>query len=188
MRLGFISERYESAGRGPGTISPFSDDPGGKSYGIYQFSESTLLSYVNQSQFEFKAKAFTDDFDSEWIGIANKYSAEFALDQHIFTTKRLYLPHIIGANIVGYSTWSRKIQEAVFSISVQHGGAAEIIKNGHSPDTVDVVEQVKGLYRKRWEYVKKLHLSDRLKNALQNRYQSELVAVLNIEELNYEFA
>ncbi len=40
-RLGALSERYESGGRGPGTVSTGVGDPGGVSYGLYQLATRT---------------------------------------------------------------------------------------------------------------------------------------------------
>lgn len=40
-RLGALSERFESGGRGPGTISGGESDPGGVSYGTYQLASRT---------------------------------------------------------------------------------------------------------------------------------------------------
>jgi hypothetical protein len=37
-RLGSVSERYESSGRGPGTVSSGAGDPGGVSNGVYLLS------------------------------------------------------------------------------------------------------------------------------------------------------
>ena len=38
QRIGGLSERYESGGRGPGTVSSGAGDPGGVSYGTYQLA------------------------------------------------------------------------------------------------------------------------------------------------------
>lgn len=45
---GQTSEHYESGSRGPGTISSGIGDHGGMSYGSYQLSKSTVMSYVRQ--------------------------------------------------------------------------------------------------------------------------------------------
>lgn len=184
MTLGFISERYESSGRGPGTISKPGKDPGGKSYGIYQLSRKTLWDYVQQSEFQFNNTLFTSEFDEEWIRITERYTIEFALDQRLFITKRLYLPCIIFARSLGYDTWSRKIQESVFSLAVQHGGADQIVKSAYAQGT-SVDTQVGLLYAQRWAYVKNLGLSDQLKASLQNRYKHELTDVLNLWESTF---
>ncbi|WP_330873180.1 hypothetical protein [Xanthomonas fragariae] len=47
------SSRYESSGRGAGTISTGKNDHGGVSYGTYQLSTSqgTLQEYLDQSRY-----------------------------------------------------------------------------------------------------------------------------------------
>jgi hypothetical protein len=40
-RIGAIAERFESGGRGPGTVSSGAGDPGGISYGTYQLASRT---------------------------------------------------------------------------------------------------------------------------------------------------
>ena len=49
--LGDLSSRYESSGD-PGTVSSGYGDPGGKSYGLYQFSSNagTLDEYIQWLQ------------------------------------------------------------------------------------------------------------------------------------------
>lgn len=185
-RLGFISEQFESGGRGPGTISNVTDDPGGKSYGTYQLSKNTLWEYVRQAAFLFKGELFTTEFDREWYAVAEKYTIEFALDQHLFITKRLYLPRVVYARSLSYDTWSRRIQESVYSIAVQHGAATKIIKDAYVSN-VSVEEQVEELYQKRWLYVRSLKLSPRIKEALKNRYVRELKAVMKISESDFGF-
>lgn len=181
MRLGFISERFESGNAGPGTISNSEGDPGGKSYGIYQLAKLTLMSYRAVAAFNFPGALYDATFDCAWTETAIDYPVEFALDQHLYITKKLYLPNILLAKSLGYYTASRKIQEAVFSIAVQHGKAAKIIKDAYV-DNMDVDSQIRKLYEKRSEYVSGLSLSPALKQALQRRYQEEVCEVLNILE------
>lgn len=185
MNLGYISEQFESGGLGPGAISNVPDDPGGKSYGIYQLSRLTFYQYVNQAPFKFEGQPFTEEFDRDWIATAKNYTEEFRLDQYLFITKKLYLPVVILARSLGYATNSRKIQEALYSIAVQHGGASKIITVAFSA-TAKVKEQVALLYKERLAYVKRLSLSDRLKLVLENRYECELAAVMCVAESNCE--
>lgn len=185
MKLGFISARFESGGMGPGIISKAGDDPGGKSYGTYQLSKTTLLSYLAQSPFKFCAQAFTEEFDNEWRSFAEDYTLEFGLDQYLFITKKLYLPNILVARTIGYDTWSRRIQEAIYSTAVQHGAAEKLIRKAFVSN-VSVAVQVDKLYATRSEYVRGLNLSDALRRALLKRYLAEQRAVMSIEECDYE--
>ncbi len=54
--LGKLSEKYESGGRGPGTVSSGKGDPGGVSYGTYQ-----LASKIGRAD-EFVKKYYPDEF------------------------------------------------------------------------------------------------------------------------------
>lgn len=179
--LKFISRQFETNNAGPGTISKVSDDPGGKSYGVYQLSEDTLLEYLKVSVFKPTSEVFSRGFDLEWEKFARDNPTKFTLDQHVFIFKKLYTPNITLAGELGFSVDSRKIQEAIFSIAVQHGGAAKIIRyavaSGKSTDN-----QVRALYEARVKYVKDLNLTPRLKEALFARYMRELQAVLKIAE------
>lgn len=179
MRLGFISEQFESGNKGPGVISQPGEDPGGKSYGVYQLSRSTLLAYLKQDSFKFPSTPFSEEFDDEWMFTADMYDYEFALDQHLFITKTHFMPAIIYAGFLGYNTESTRIQEAVFSTSVQHAGVNTILKNAFA-SSASVDDQLIQLYQSRWLYVKALKLPDRIKIILQRRYTTELRAVRNI--------
>lgn len=181
MELGYISAQFESK-TDPGVISDNPNDPGGKSYGIYQLSKVMLFKYVKQSSFVIKGMISTVAFDAYWKKVANEYPVEFALDQHIFITKELYLPNAIYAKDLGYDTSSRKTQEMVFSIAVQHGGAKSILKMGYVEDALSVEEQVEEVYKARLEYVLKLGLHPQILASLRNRYVVELAAVLAIQE------
>jgi len=181
MKLGFVSEHFESGGFGPGIISHMADDPGGKSYGTYQLSKVTLLEYLRESSFKFyDSVVFSSTFDDEWLEIAKEYPNEFALDQHLYVTKKMYLPNILFAKSIGYNTGGRKIQESVFSIAVQHGKAKQIIKDAYV-DNTDVDSQIRKLYEVRSAYVNALELTASLKQALLSRYEKELIMVLSIE-------
>src|SRR4051812_387517 len=55
-RLGVLSAKFETGGRGPGTVSSGRGDPGGVSYGSYQMSSKrgVVGRFVNQADFPFK--------------------------------------------------------------------------------------------------------------------------------------
>ena len=57
--LGELSAKYETGGRGPGTVSTGSGDPGGVSYGSYQMATKTgtVARFVGQKGFQ-----WADDF------------------------------------------------------------------------------------------------------------------------------
>ena len=55
--LGELSAKYETGGRGPGTVSTGSGDPGGVSYGSYQMATKmgTVARFVAQTGFQWAA-------------------------------------------------------------------------------------------------------------------------------------
>lgn len=185
MELGSISAQFES-NHDVAAISDNPNDPGGKSYGTYQLSKVMLFDYIKQTPFTLKGMISTDAFDSYWRKVACEYPIEFALDQRLFITKKLYLPNAIYAKDLGYDTDSRKIQEAIFSIAVQHGGVKTILKDGFVSSD-DVHEVLGSLYHTRLHYVLSLGLSESLKTALKNRYIWELKALFDLQEEFYGF-
>jgi len=131
--LGFVSEKYESGGRGVGTISNGKGDPGGKSYGKYQLASKTgtLNTYLKKSGYS-KQFAGMDiggkEFDAKWKYLA-KNDKNFEESQHDFIAKTHYLPAINHAAKLGFPVDDRRVQEMIWSGSVQHGGIKKILTN-----------------------------------------------------------
>ena len=110
--LGKTSEKYESGGKGPGTINNYanSGDFGGASYGTYQFAsylpavmpngkarpnakKSPLKDYLAYSKFSNKfsnLEPATPEFDNMWRSLASSNSKEFEKDQHDFIQAKYY--------------------------------------------------------------------------------------------------
>lgn len=143
--LGQTSERYESGGKGPGTINRYltSEDRGGASYGTYQFASflpeftpsgkarpsaknSPVLSYIKGSKFKDKFDGLspaTDAFDSMWRSLASQYSKEFDDDQHEYVKKTYY--DVMIANLqrkgLDLTKFGPSVQDLVWSTAVQFG-------------------------------------------------------------------
>lgn len=185
--LGFIAQKYESGGAGPGTIADTPGDGGGKAYGIFQLDSAFrhLRLYVAQSEF---AEVFdglipgSKEFDDQWRSVANAAGEKFSQSQRAYVTSMFYKPAIDYARLNAFSVTERAIQEAVFSISVQHGGWRTILKNGRKLSTIGHPRsEVHGLYHARRLYVQSLRsLSPRVKKALMNRYDLEEQDVLGL--------
>ena len=118
--LGQTSEKYESGGKGPGTINDYKGaaggDLGGASYGTYQFASflppvmttgkarpsaksmlgmphSPIIQYLNISKFKDKFAGLepaTAAFDAKWKEIATTYTADFKKEQHDYIQKKYY--------------------------------------------------------------------------------------------------
>ena len=131
--LGDLSAKYESNGD-PGCISTGYNDPGGKSYGMYQFSSKagTLAEYVSWLQHNgywfgqelAKYEPASSDFDSAWTWIANGENRDdFAASQHAFIKATFYDPAV---QILREHGWdidkhSYVMQDVVWSRAVQYG-------------------------------------------------------------------
>ena len=135
--LGELSAKYETGGRGPGTVSTGSGDPGGVSYGSYQMATKmgTVQRFVAQSGFQwaddFKGlSAGTAPFTSCWKRIAAEQTDDFQSAQHAFIKKSHYdllAAKILSDDGLDVNTRSRALQDVVWSTAVQHGGGTSMI-------------------------------------------------------------
>lgn len=145
--LGQTSEKYETSGRGPGTINNYktSEDRGGASYGSYQLASflpaftplgiarpspknSPVLSYLKVSKFkEFFVglEPATDAFDDAWRQVASSNAADFKKDQSNYV-KRVYYD-VMVANLaregLDLSRFGPAVQDLIWSTAVQFGPA-----------------------------------------------------------------
>lgn len=135
--LGELSARYETGGRGPGTVSTGSGDPGGVSYGSYQMATKmgTVARFVSQSGFQW-ASDFTGltpgtaPFTACWKRIAANETDAFQRAQHSFIKKSHYdllAAKILADDGLDVNTRSRALQDVIWSTAVQHGGATPIV-------------------------------------------------------------
>jgi hypothetical protein len=183
--LGSISAKYESGGRGVNSVSSGKGDPGGVSYGAHQLASKTgtMAKYLaspegKQYASEFQGKTpGSPEFNEAYKKIASQDPAGFADSQKNFITRTHYNPVAESAKKLGYDTTNPKVQEALYSMGVQHGGAKKIVAaagnmEGKSPD-----EQVRALYAARSQYVDNLGMGN-----LKTRYQKELKDVLAMSD------
>jgi hypothetical protein len=147
--LGQTSEKYESGGKGPGTINSYNGaaggDRGGASYGTYQLASflpatmtngrarpsaknSPVIQFLNNSKFKDKFAGLepaTAAFDAKWVEIANTFKADFNKEQHDYIQKKYYNVAIAnlqrqGLDMVKYGP---AVQDLVWSGAVQFGPA-----------------------------------------------------------------
>ncbi len=145
--LGQTSEKFETGGRGPGTINNYqtSEDRGGASYGSYQFASflpaftpsgkarpsaknSPVLSYLKTSKYSALFAGLepaTAAFDAKWREIASTDREAFEKDQHDYTKKKYY--DVLVANLqskgLDLSSFGPAVQDLIWSTSVQFGPA-----------------------------------------------------------------
>ncbi len=149
--LGQTSEKYETGGRGPGTINNYktSEDRGGASYGSYQLASflpeftpkgkarpsgknSPVLSYLKSSKYKDRFAGLspaTDAFDQVWKNTAASEPEQFEKDQHDYVKKVYY--DVMVSNLEGRgfdaSRFGPAVQDLIWSTAVQFGPAATSI-------------------------------------------------------------
>jgi hypothetical protein len=131
--LGELSAKFESNGD-PGCISDGYGDPGGKSYGTYQFSSNagSLQAYVSwlcRNNYWFgdelaKHDLASDDFDVAWTWLANSGNREdFERSQHDYIRYAYYDPAIDDLANAGWHIDNHNdvMRDVVWSRAVQYG-------------------------------------------------------------------
>ncbi|HET6977646.1 MAG TPA: LysM domain-containing protein [Pyrinomonadaceae bacterium] len=135
--LGELSAKYETGGRGPGTVSTGAGDPGGVSYGSYQMASKMGVPtrFVTQPGFPWLSdfqnlKAGTAPFTACWKRIATAETDAFQRAQHAFIKKSHYdllAAKVLNEDELDVNTRSGALQDVIWSCSVQHGGATPIV-------------------------------------------------------------
>lgn len=189
--LGYISEKYESGGKGPGVISGGKGDFGGKSYGTYQLSlnQKTLSNFVKQSAFRSELNTVdiaNTEFDSIWKRLASEKTAEFKQDQHDFIEKTHFVPCLNKLSFLDVQNRSDAINEMIWSYSVQYGpggGANKIVRalNGKNVQELSDADIVELCYNDRRNMVSlDFKSSPSQHSALKTRFEKEKKDILAI--------
>ena len=201
QNLGKLSEKYESGGRGAGTVSTGKGDLGGVSYGTYQMAsrggeKSTAAKFVRNSkwadQFE-GMQVGSEAFSSKWKDIA-KNDPEFAQAQHNYIKKTHYDP-LVGKiqkdTGVDLSGRSKALQDVLWSTAVQHGGGTSMVSKalqGQDVSSMSDEQIIKAIYAERGKrnevgelaYFKSS--SADVQKGVANRYKSEEAQALAMLE------
>jgi hypothetical protein len=137
MELGSLSAKYETGGRGCGTVSTGKGDKGGVSYGSYQMATNTgtVKRFVTQADFPWKddfkgLKPGTPAFSAKWKSIAKNEPDKFQEAQHAFIKKTHFDPmcaKVLEQDALDITTRSHALQDSVWSTSVQFGGNSPIV-------------------------------------------------------------
>lgn len=183
--VGSVSAKYESGGRGVGFVSTGYKDPGGPSYGIHQLSSKDSMPAFLRSQEgrqyadQFKGKsAGSAEFNEVYKKIAAADPEGFASAQHAYYSRTHFRPVLDHARNLGFDVDDRGVQEALFSISVQHGGAKKIVSGAKSAVGKDAAAQITALFDRRARYVEGVDLPAETKSSVLNRYRNEVKDVL----------
>ena len=136
--LGKLSERFETGGRGAGTVSTGKGDAGGVSYGSFQMTSKpgggTVKRFVSQPDFPFRDKFAGlapggGEFTAAWKQLAASRPEEFQASQHDFIKKTHFDPlvrKIISDDGLNVLTRSHALQDVIWSTAVQHGPGSGI--------------------------------------------------------------
>lgn len=144
--IGQTSKRYESGSRGAGAINNYAkvNDPGGASYGTYQFASylplkmpngkarrssknSSLLTYLESStkfgSFFEGLEPATEAFDNMWKEVSSKHPDAFDKDQHRHIKTKFYQVMIDNLKRKGLdlTKFGPAVQDLVWSTAVQLG-------------------------------------------------------------------
>ncbi len=137
--LGQLSIRYETGGRGPGTISSGSGDAGGVSYGSYQMTSrggGTVGRFVADPAFPFKDRFAglapgSPEFTAAWRALAAEHGPDFHAAQHDFIKRTHYDPMVNNVRAqTGFDVTTRTsaLNDCCWSTAVQHGPNSRIFQ------------------------------------------------------------
>lgn len=147
-KLGNLSQRFESGKEGPATVSGGHGDPGGVSYGTYQFSsrEKTLTPFLAgegkpwAAQFVGTTPGSTA-FSDIWRKIAKAEPLAFGEAQHAFTARHYYrstVDKVMATKGLNIDVRHDAIRDATWSVAVQHGKALQVLV-----DAIDACDMTK---------------------------------------------
>ena len=137
-RLGTLSSKYETSGRGPGTVSSGQGDPGGVSYGSYQMTSrggGTVLRFVSDPAFPWRDRfagltSGSDAFSAAWRALAAERPDAFFAAQHAYIQRTHFDPlvrRVRSASGLDLSERSHALQDAAWSTAVQHGPNTSVV-------------------------------------------------------------
>lgn len=182
-----MSEKYESGGRGAGTIGNNAGDIGGKSYGTYQIATNTgtmnnflqFLAGQNRNMYlELKRhKVGSSGFDNAWKRLAK--SGSFGDLQHKFIKKSHYDPVVSRAQKqlgINFNSQPKAVQDVIWSLGVQHGGggAMTVLRNSGVKSTDSPAVMINKIYDERSKVNRYFSSSSaNIKKSVKNRFANE---------------
>ncbi|MEA3000869.1 MAG: hypothetical protein QOK17_2702 [Sphingomonadales bacterium] len=189
-QLGKLSEKFESGGRGPGTVSGGVGDAGGVSYGTYQLAsklkrpEEFLASEGARWAAEFKgARSGTPAFSAVWKAIAAREGPAFNSAQHAYIKRTHYdvqIDRVRAATGVDLDRRCDAIRDAVWSTAVQHGPTCNIVVRAMNNGNPDDPTLLMAIYAERGKKKADGSLanfgkcSPAVQRGVENRFKSEL--------------
>jgi hypothetical protein len=134
LELGHLSEKYESSGRGPGTVSTGEGDPGGVSYGSYQLASrigraDAFVKKYYPTEFD-GLKGGTPEFTAKWKALAERDPVGLHKNEHEYIKATHHDPQVkklLAELKFDVSKRNRVVQDAVWSTAVHHGPNTDVI-------------------------------------------------------------
>jgi len=160
-KLGTLSEKYETGGRGAGTVSSGRGDAGGVSYGTYQMTSQprggSVATFVARSPYSMELNGLapgSEGFTAKWKWLALTYPDGFANAQHGYIRSNYYDPfaaRIKDATGLDVSTRSFALRQVVWSTAVQHGPRTSVFLRalGDEADRLTDKEIIRRVYEER---------------------------------------
>lgn len=138
--LGKLSERFETGGRGPRTVSTGVGDAGGVSYGSYQMTSrggGTVARFVAQEDFPWRSEFIgltpgTAPFTQKWVDIATAEPRAFHRAEHQFIKRTHFDPlvaRVRAEHQIDIASHSRALQNVIWSTAVQHGPNSTVVQS-----------------------------------------------------------
>jgi hypothetical protein len=132
--LGKLSEKYESGGRGPGTVSTGKGDPGGVSYGTYQLASKIgradeFVKKYYPKEFE-GLKGGTPEFTKKWKELAERDPQGLRAKEHAYIQATHYDPQIkkIQTDLkLDVTKRSAALRDVIWSTAVHHGPNTDVV-------------------------------------------------------------
>ena len=137
--LGSLSSKYETGGRGPGTVSSGVGDAGGVSYGSYQMTSKpnggTVARFVAGDTFPWRERFASlqpgsPEFSAAWRALAAEAPDAFFEAQHAFIKRTHFDPlvrKIAAEDGLDVTACSPAVQDAIWSTAVQHGPNTPVV-------------------------------------------------------------
>ncbi len=206
--LGKLSEKYESGGRGPATVSTGEGDPGGVSYGTYQLASK--IGRADEFVREFYPKQFeglqsgTLEFTARWKQLAEDQPEQLRENEHRFIRRTHYDPQVakiekgLGLRV---SERSGAFRDVIWSTAVHHGPNTDVVlmaakdletRYPNSEGKYADRQWIEAIYRERGrmddqgKLVRFRGVSERWIPALRKRFEKEcedVLAMLEEEEV-----
>jgi hypothetical protein len=138
--LGQLSTKYETAGRGPGTVSSGRGDAGGVSYGSYQMTSKpnggTVAAFIADSSATVWRSRFgthapgSREFTAVWQEVAHTTPLAFQAAQHDYIKSTHYDPLVASARRHGVEVIGRSaaLKDVIWSTSVQNGPRTPVVR------------------------------------------------------------